>query len=43
MTAPPTRESREAATYAIGFGVAAAYLAPAGFTDAEGDPAESLA
>ena len=33
----------EAVTYVIGFGVAAAYLAPAGFTDAQGDPAESLA
>jgi hypothetical protein len=33
----------EATTYVIGFGVAAAYLMPAGFTDAQGDPAESLA
>jgi hypothetical protein len=33
----------EALTYLIGFGVAAAYLAPAGFIDAQGDPAESLA
>ncbi|MFZ2015366.1 MAG: hypothetical protein WAV00_16225 [Nocardioides sp.] len=33
----------EAFTYVVGFGVAAAYLAPAGFTDAQDDPAESLA
>ena len=32
-----------AVTYVIGFGVAAAYLAPAGFIDAQDDPAESLA
>jgi hypothetical protein len=32
----------EAGTYVIGFGVAAAYLAPAGFIDAQGVPAESL-
>ena len=33
----------EAFTYLVGFGVAAAYLAPEGFTDAQDDPAESLA
>jgi hypothetical protein len=33
----------EAVTYLIGFGVAAAYLAPAGFTDAQDDPVEHLA
>lgn len=33
----------EASTYVVGFGVAAAYLAPEGFTDAQDDPAESLA
>ncbi|WP_432477043.1 hypothetical protein [Nocardioides sp. GXQ0305] len=32
----------EAATYLVGFGVAAAYLAPAGFEDAQDSPAESL-
>ncbi len=32
----------EALTYVVGFGVAALYLAPAGFTDAQEDPAESL-
>ena len=33
----------EAFTYVVGFGVAAAYLAPEGFIDAQDDPAESLA
>jgi hypothetical protein len=33
----------EAFTYLVGFGVAATYLAPEGFTDAQDDPAESLA
>jgi hypothetical protein len=33
----------EAFTYVVGFAVAAAYLAPAGFTNAQDDPAESLA
>jgi hypothetical protein len=33
----------EAVTYLIGFGVAAAYLAPAGYLDAQDDPADSLA
>lgn len=32
----------EAATYVIGFGVMAAYLAPRGFLDAQNSPAESL-
>lgn len=33
----------EAFTYVVGFGVAAAYLAPEGLLDAQDDPAESLA
>ncbi len=33
----------ETVTYVIGFGVAVAHLAPAGFTGTRGDPAESLA
>lgn len=32
----------EGGTYVAGFGVMVTYLAPRGFTDAEGDPAESL-
>lgn len=33
----------EGGTYVVGFGLMLAYLAPRGFTDAQGDPAESLA
>lgn len=33
----------EAATYLVGFAFLGAYLAPAGFLDAQGDPARSLA
>ncbi len=33
----------KAATYLVGFGVLGAYLAPAGFLEAQGDPARSLA
>ncbi|SNS38603.1 protein of unknown function [Geodermatophilus pulveris] len=33
----------KAATYVVGFGVLGAYLAPAGFLEAQGDPARSLA